>query len=119
MSNLLHILQYITLGRVTSVIGFQDGDAYLGEYFLAFFVVFQQYRKIPEITKYGVHSLCGFYNSGSTLYQNSVGEYWSSTANSSSGNSNAAYNLSLSSSSVYLDTNSSKAMGFSVRCVAR
>ena len=56
----------------------------------------------------------GYYN-GSLVNQGSGGRFWSSTADSTSG----AHGLFFDSSYVYPQNYSSKALGYSVRCVAQ
>ncbi|MBQ3305909.1 hypothetical protein IJH02_00520 [Candidatus Saccharibacteria bacterium] len=58
--------------------------------------------------------LSGNRNGSSTNNQGSNGNYWSSTANSSTN----AYNLNLNSSSVNPQNNNNKYNGLTVRCVA-
>jgi len=57
----------------------------------------------------------GYIGSGSLNRTSSEGDYWSSTANSSS----HAYNLDFDSSGVSPSNRSLRYSGFSIRCLAR
>ena len=58
----------------------------------------------------------GNVNSGSLRNAGNNGNYWSSTANSSTSN---AYNLNFNSGNVNPSNNNNRYNGFSVRCLAR
>ena len=83
-----------------------------------FQAMYNQYGSSAALRATGTNQpayvLSGNRNGGSTDYQGTDGDYWASTANSSTD----AYHLDLNSSGVYPRNTYDKWYGFSVRCIA-